>query len=460
MRVLLLGGRVVDLDEEHEAVELGLGQRVGALLLDRVLGGEDEEGRLERGRCVPSTVTLCSCMASSRADWVLAGARLISSARTMLAKTGPWTNSNSRRPPAPDSWMMSVPVMSAGIRSGVNWMRLKLRSKRLGEGGDQQGLGEAGDAHQEGVAAGEEADRELLDDLVLADDDLGRVPRGRPCRCVPSSSMAATSSGGSWRAGSVVVSMGGSMREAKLGAASFCRGKGGRGTSNIEHRTSNSKANIERSKLQADGRRDAVVIRSSGVILGGARRWRGRGGRRGGLGQGRATARGIPGLADAGVFEMIAAMKRSISGILVLAMGGFAMAGEWVELFDGKTLAGWTAANGKKPGEGWEVVDGAIHRKSAGGNIVSEKEYEDFELEFEWKVAKGANSGFRYRFRGGVGPEYQVLDDVNHGNGKNPKTSAASLYAVAHPRPTSRSSRWASGTRRGSWPRGRRSSIG
>ena len=76
----------------------------------------------------PMTVTRRSCMASSRADWVLAGARLISSASTMLANTGPLMNSNWRLPPAESSWMMSVPVMSAGIRSGVNWMRLKLRS--------------------------------------------------------------------------------------------------------------------------------------------------------------------------------------------------------------------------------------------------------------------------------------------------------------------------------------------
>ena len=37
------GGRIVDLDVEHEAVELGLGQRIGAFLLDRVLRGDREE---------------------------------------------------------------------------------------------------------------------------------------------------------------------------------------------------------------------------------------------------------------------------------------------------------------------------------------------------------------------------------------------------------------------------------
>src|SRR5215207_3375541 len=46
----------------------------------------------------------------------------------MLAKTGPRMNSIARRPVARSSSMISVPVMSAGIRSGVNWMRLKERS--------------------------------------------------------------------------------------------------------------------------------------------------------------------------------------------------------------------------------------------------------------------------------------------------------------------------------------------
>jgi len=55
---------------------------------------------------------------------------------------------------------------------------------------------------------------------------------------------------------------------------------------------------------------------------------------------------------------------------------------------------------------------------------------EDFELELEWKVAPKANSGIKYRFKNGLGPEYQVLDDKLHGNGKNPKTAAASMYAL------------------------------
>ena len=70
---------------------------------------------------MPSAVTWRSCMASSSAACVLAGARLTSSARTRLAKTGPGRKANS--PVSRSS--TTAPVMSAGSRSGVNWMRWK-----------------------------------------------------------------------------------------------------------------------------------------------------------------------------------------------------------------------------------------------------------------------------------------------------------------------------------------------
>ena len=59
-------------------------------------------------------------MASSMAAWVLGGVRLISSAKSKFAKIGPGKNVYSRRPVSRFSWMISVPVTSLGIRSGVN----------------------------------------------------------------------------------------------------------------------------------------------------------------------------------------------------------------------------------------------------------------------------------------------------------------------------------------------------
>ena len=66
-------------------------------------------------------------MASSSAACVFGGVRLTSSASTTLANSGPSRKRNSRAPVLRFSTITSVPVMSAGVRSGVNWMRLKLR---------------------------------------------------------------------------------------------------------------------------------------------------------------------------------------------------------------------------------------------------------------------------------------------------------------------------------------------
>ena len=80
--------RVAQRDARHEPVALGLGQRVGALHVDRVLGGDTMKGAAA-GSVRAVDGDLRSSIASSSADWVLGEARLISSASTMLAKIGP-----------------------------------------------------------------------------------------------------------------------------------------------------------------------------------------------------------------------------------------------------------------------------------------------------------------------------------------------------------------------------------
>ncbi len=105
---------------------------------------------------------------------VFGGARLISSASTMLANTGPWTNWNSRRPSAV-SWRMSVPVMSIGIRSGVNWMRLNFSDIVSASLLTSSVLASPGTPIS---SAWPRANRQIaqpLDDTVLADDDPGQL---------------------------------------------------------------------------------------------------------------------------------------------------------------------------------------------------------------------------------------------------------------------------------------------
>jgi hypothetical protein len=95
-------------------------------------------------------------------------------------------------------------------------------------------------------------------------------------------------------------------------------------------------------------------------------------------------------------------------------------------LFNGQDLEGW------KHSGNWTVEKGAITRKGRGGSLVynQAKVPDDFELRFQWKVAAGSNSGVYYR----PGQyEYQILDNDRHADGKNPRTSAASVYFCMAP---------------------------
>jgi hypothetical protein len=108
-------------------------------------------------------------------------------------------------------------------------------------------------------------------------------------------------------------------------------------------------------------------------------------------------------------------------------------------LFDGKTLDGWRGWKKDKPTDAWKVIDGVLTLTGKGGDILTVEQFENFELKIDWKISPGGNSGIMYRVTETegqpymTGPEYQVLDDAKHGDGKNGKTSSGSIYAVYAP---------------------------
>lgn len=127
------------------------------------------------------------------------------------------------------------------------------------------------------------------------------------------------------------------------------------------------------------------------------------------------------------------------AGATAAATPGAAAAptGAWQNLFDGATLAGWH--NFKTPGAapvGWEVIAGEIVRTGQGGDLVTDKQYANFELSLEWKVPPKGNSGIIYRIDPASevtytsGPEMQILDDDGHADGKSPLTSAGADYGL------------------------------
>ncbi len=97
----------------------------------------------------------------------------------------------------------------------------------------------------------------------------------------------------------------------------------------------------------------------------------------------------------------------------------------WTSLFDGKTLSGWRAFKSEQPPAGWTVKDGVLARTGAGGDLMTVKAYGSFELELDYRIAPGGNSGIMYRVttEGQApywsGPEYQILDNERHADAKN-----------------------------------------
>ncbi|SHJ33023.1 protein of unknown function [Rubritalea squalenifaciens DSM 18772] len=66
----------------------------------------------------------------------------------------------------------------------------------------------------------------------------------------------------------------------------------------------------------------------------------------------------------------------------------------WKKLFDGKTTKGWRTYNQREAKPQWQAVDGALTlTKPGGGNLITEGQYENFDLRLEWKIPKGRNSG-------------------------------------------------------------------
>ncbi len=113
----------------------------------------------------------------------------------------------------------------------------------------------------------------------------------------------------------------------------------------------------------------------------------------------------------------------------------------WHLLFDGRTTAGWRGFRQDTMPGGWQVVDGALTRVAAGGDIVTVDQFSSFELTADWKVAPGGNSGifFHVTERAGAvyetGPEMQVLDDSGHTDGRSRLTAAGANFGL-HPAPS------------------------
>jgi hypothetical protein len=134
----------------------------------------------------------------------------------------------------------------------------------------------------------------------------------------------------------------------------------------------------------------------------------------------------------------------------------------FVSIFDGKTTTGWRGYDKPTfPLAGWNVVDGTLHcigsgtgEAGSGGDIIYDKKLSNFELDLEWKISEGGNSGIFilaqeipnepiYK----SAPEMQILDNEKHPDarlGVNGDRMAGSLYDLipAKPQNTKPAGQW------------------
>lgn len=131
----------------------------------------------------------------------------------------------------------------------------------------------------------------------------------------------------------------------------------------------------------------------------------------------------------------------------------------WILLFNGLDFEGWRGLGRESVPEGhWTIEDGSLKKipsgdvplqedgqPVAGGDILTEETFEDFDLCFEWKISPGGNSGIKYNVSeemstsfppefAALGFEYQILDDDVHPDARNGgNRTAAALYDLMEP---------------------------
>ena len=115
----------------------------------------------------------------------------------------------------------------------------------------------------------------------------------------------------------------------------------------------------------------------------------------------------------------------------------------WQLLFDGTSTKGWHNYGGSSVGYAWTIADSSLHfdgslkKDTLGQDIVTDDEFENFDLKLEWKIDTNGNSGImfyvnedtsKYSRSYHTGPEMQVLDNNGHPDAKIPKHRAGDLY--------------------------------
>lgn len=147
---------------------------------------------------------------------------------------------------------------------------------------------------------------------------------------------------------------------------------------------------------------------------------------------------------SAGVFMGCSASRSQIAGEQPNALTAKEKKEGWKLLFDGRTTSGWHTYNRDTVSKNWTVVDGALvmnpREKTSRGmeDIVTNSDYENYELSLQWRISEGGNSGIifnvkeapKFKNTYATGPEMQILDNDKAEDNKKENHLAGLLYDV------------------------------
>ncbi|MFT5706666.1 MAG: hypothetical protein ACI9ES_000953 [Oceanospirillaceae bacterium] len=147
--------------------------------------------------------------------------------------------------------------------------------------------------------------------------------------------------------------------------------------------------------------------------------------------------------------------QQYITGLLLFTLSPFSFASDnqlstqesasgWHLLFNGKDLSEWRNFNQHDVNANWVIDQGAMHlSKGGGGDLISQKVYENFELKLEWKISTAGNSGI-FVLADELGSqiyshaiEIQILDNERHSDNKISSHLSGSIYDIIPSRKSS-----------------------
>ncbi len=135
------------------------------------------------------------------------------------------------------------------------------------------------------------------------------------------------------------------------------------------------------------------------------------------------------------LFLVLSSGEVSADGSLADSATDGARGDAWVTLFDGTSMAQWRGYGRADTPAAWVINDGhLVLTERGGGDLITRETYAGFELEIEWHIAEGGNSGIFFladEFDKPIyvrAPEIQILDDARHPDNKQANRRSGSLY--------------------------------